>query len=81
MAEVPRERGSTPFAATNLGERRKSEDGKEHPTLTIDLAKARALFIEWHEDEYNTDEELADYADRLIERLKAEASCTRPPLP
>lgn len=49
-------------------------DGKGMPveTLVVDVAKLRALFIEWHTEDHLTSEEIADYADRLLERVKSE---------
>lgn len=42
-------------------------------TLMIDIRKARKLFRCWHRDEYVTERQMSDYADRLLTRLEVEA--------
>jgi hypothetical protein len=46
----------------------------EPDVIWVDVARLHQLFMEWHNDQDLDVEDVVDYADRLVERVKREAT-------
>jgi hypothetical protein len=47
---------------------------KKSETIVVDVAKLHELFVEWHTEDYLDDDEIEDYADRLLQRVRDETT-------